>query len=65
MENENKKVKEMARKWETLGFLDGLKGHIKENIANLYEGCRRMIKNEETGEWECCKEGINCDDKKE
>jgi len=24
-------------KWDSLGFLDGLKGHVKENIAQLYE----------------------------
>tara|TARA_R110002126_G_scaffold34665_2_gene107079 strand:- start:8408 stop:10213 length:1806 start_codon:yes stop_codon:yes gene_type:complete len=24
-------------KWDSLGFLDGLKGHIKENVAQLYE----------------------------
>tara|TARA_R110000772_G_scaffold17946_3_gene49929 strand:+ start:99620 stop:100057 length:438 start_codon:yes stop_codon:yes gene_type:complete len=26
-----------AKKWESLGFLDGLSGHVKENIALLYE----------------------------
>ena len=24
-------------KWDSLGFLEGLKGHIKENVAQLYE----------------------------
>ena len=24
-------------KWDSLGFLEGLKGHVKENIAQLYE----------------------------
>jgi hypothetical protein len=24
-------------KWNKLGFLEGLKGHVKENIAQLYE----------------------------
>ena len=24
-------------KWNSLGFLDGLKGHIKENVAQLFE----------------------------
>jgi hypothetical protein len=28
---------ETQAKWEALGFLDGLKGHVKENIAQLYE----------------------------
>ena len=69
MENDKlKKQKELraeiVNKWESLGFLDGLKGHLKEDIARLYEGCRRIVINEETGKTECCKEGINCDDKK-
>jgi hypothetical protein len=29
--------KETQSKWDSLGFLDGLKGHVKENIAQLYE----------------------------
>jgi hypothetical protein len=29
--------KETQAKWESLGFLEGLKGHVKENIATLYE----------------------------
>ena len=29
--------KQTQEKWESLGFLDGLKGHVKENIAQLYE----------------------------
>jgi hypothetical protein len=28
---------ETQQKWDSLGFLDGLKGHVKENIAQLYE----------------------------
>lgn len=62
MENEKKQREEIAKKWESLGFLDGLKGYLKTDIARLYEGCRRMVKNEETGKTECCKEGVNCDD---
>jgi len=27
----------VTKKWVNLGFLDGLKGHIKPNIAELYE----------------------------
>ena len=27
---------EMVSKWDKLGFLDGLKGHVKEDIAQLY-----------------------------
>ena len=26
-------------KWNSLGFLDGLKGHVKEDITKLYECC--------------------------
>jgi hypothetical protein len=63
MENEKKQREEIVSKWETLGFLDGLKGHLKEDIARLYEGCRRIVINEETGKTECCKEGVNCDDR--
>jgi hypothetical protein len=29
--------KETQEKWDSLGFLEGLKGHVKENIAQLYE----------------------------
>jgi hypothetical protein len=29
--------KETQSKWDSLGFLDGLRGHVKENIAQLYE----------------------------
>jgi hypothetical protein len=28
---------ETQQKWDSLGFLEGLKGHVKENIAQLYE----------------------------
>ena len=28
---------ETQNKWESLGFLEGLRGHVKENIAQLYE----------------------------
>lgn len=62
MKNEKEKREEIVRKWEKSGLLAGLKGHIKPEIANLYEGCKRIVKNEETGEWECCEEGKNCED---
>ena len=29
--------KQTQQKWDSLGFLEGLKGHVKENIAQLYE----------------------------
>ena len=35
-------------KWNSLGFLDGLKGHIKENIAQLYENQASSLLNEST-----------------
>jgi len=35
-------------KWNKLGFLDGLKGHIKENIAQLYENQATHLINEAT-----------------
>ena len=35
-------------KWDNLGFLDGLKGHVKENIAQLYENQATHLINEAT-----------------
>ena len=35
-------------KWDDLGFLDGLKGHVKENIAQLYENQASHLINEST-----------------
>ncbi len=35
-------------KWDSLGFLDGLKGHVKENIAQLYENQASSLLNEAT-----------------
>ena len=33
-----KKIRQdIQERWERLGFVDGLQGHIKENIATLYE----------------------------
>ena len=40
--------KETQAKWDSLGFLDGLKGHIKENIGQLYENQASMLLNEST-----------------
>jgi hypothetical protein len=37
-------------KWDKLGFLDGLKGHLKENVAQLYENQASFLINEATGE---------------
>ena len=36
-------------KWNNLGFLDGLKGHVKENIAQLYENQATNLINEASG----------------
>ena len=35
-------------KWNSLGFLEGLKGHVKENIAQLYENQASSLLNEAT-----------------
>ena len=35
-------------KWNQLGFLEGLKGHVKENIAQLYENQASALLNEST-----------------
>jgi Major capsid protein Gp23 len=40
--------KETQAKWDSLGFLEGLKGHVKENIAQLYENQASMLLNEST-----------------
>lgn len=40
--------KQTQEKWESLGFLEGLKGHIKENIAQLYENQARSLLTEST-----------------
>jgi hypothetical protein len=37
-----------VNKWESLGFLEGLEGHIKENIALLYENQASILINETT-----------------
>jgi hypothetical protein len=37
-------------KWDKLGFLEGLKGHMKENVAQLYENQASFLINEATGE---------------
>ena len=35
-------------KWDGLGFLDGLKGHVRENMAQLYENQASAMLNEAT-----------------
>ena len=39
---------ETQSKWDSLGFLDGLKGHVKENIAQLYENQASTLLTEAT-----------------
>ncbi len=41
------RTKTMA-KWNSLGFLDGLKGHIKENVAQLFENQASSLLTEST-----------------
>lgn len=44
-----KQIREnVISKWDSLGFLDGLKGHIKENMAQLYENEASHLLNEST-----------------
>jgi hypothetical protein len=38
-----------VNKWNELGFLEGLEGHIKENIAQLYENSASALLTESTG----------------
>ena len=40
--------KETQSKWDSLGFLEGLKGHVKENIAQLYENQASTLLSEST-----------------
>jgi hypothetical protein len=37
-------------KWDKLGFLDGLAGHLKENVAQLYENQASFLINEATSD---------------
>ena len=47
--NHMKEIRRQTQsKWESLGFLEGLKGHIKENVAQLYENQASSILTEAT-----------------
>jgi hypothetical protein len=47
--NHMKEVRRQTQaKWDSLGFLEGLKGHIKENVAQLYENQASSILTEAT-----------------
>ena len=39
---------ETQQKWDSLGFLEGLRGHVKENIAQLYENQASSLLTEST-----------------
>lgn len=43
-----KNRKLVQEKWESLGFCDGLNGHIKENMAQLFENQANYLLNEST-----------------
>lgn len=44
-----KQIRRMTfEKWNSLGFLDGLQGHVQENIAQLYENEASHLLNEST-----------------
>ena len=40
--------KQTQEKWDSLGFLDGLKGHVKENVAQLFENQASSLLTEAT-----------------
>lgn len=47
--NHLKAIREQTQqKWDGLGFLEGLKGHVKENIAQLYENQASSLLTETT-----------------
>jgi hypothetical protein len=47
--NHMKEVRRLTQsKWDSLGFLEGLRGHVKENIAQLYENQASSILTEAT-----------------
>ena len=41
---------EATRRWNDLGFLDGLEGHLKENVASLYENQANLLLRESTSD---------------
>ena len=47
--NAQKKIREdIQKRWDDLGFVEGLEGNIKENIATLYENEAKYLINEAT-----------------
>ena len=55
-EHVKRQREQIIRKWGELGFLEGLSGHVQENIALLYENQSSQLLNEtrpeETGSWD-------------
>ena len=41
--------KKVQQKWDSTGFLTGLQGHIKENVAQLFENQAGSLLTESTG----------------
>lgn len=39
---------EATKRWDSLGFLEGLDGHLKENVASLYENQANLLLREAT-----------------
>ena len=47
--NEQRRIrKNIQERWEKLGFVEGLEGNIKENVAMLYENEAKHLLNEAT-----------------
>jgi hypothetical protein len=47
--NHMKEIRRQTQaKWDSLGFLEGLKGHVKENVAQLYENQASSLLTEST-----------------
>ena len=47
--NHMKAIRQQTQqKWDSLGFLDGLKGHVKENVAQLFENQASSLLTEAT-----------------
>ena len=47
--NHMKEIRQQTQaKWDSLGFLDGLKGHVKENVAQLFENQASSLLTEST-----------------
>ena len=47
--NHMKAVRQQTQsKWDSLGFLEGLKGHVKENVAQLFENQASSLLTEAT-----------------